>query len=218
MILSEEVEYAGNIPPKGIAFKLHAYSERPHPQDHPPRARHPVPLRGPPPPRRPPHRRPVDPDSYDHTGAVLWQAHAGALWARFTTALRRALAAALRVGAREFASTGAVDGGEGPDRPICDGEHIAHLDVSPHHRRTEFVRIGRKIGIAGSVVDALIERGRVQPTVRVLISATRPTVWAGQSVVETRGIEPLTPALHAVDQVAAFRLVPWCTRVSCARQ
>ena len=190
---------------------------------------------------------PVDPDSYDYTGAVLWQAHAGALWARFTTTLRRALAAALGVGAREFPqharlsyakvaeyqrrglvhfhavirldgpdgptdpppaglthdalrdaittaaraatltttrpdgtplvlgwgtqldlrpvtssaarhleddtgeitdaalagyiakyatkSTGAVDSGEGADRPIRDGEHIAYLDVSPHHRR-----------------------------------------------------------------------------------
>ncbi|MDT0351717.1 replication initiator [Pseudonocardia charpentierae] len=190
---------------------------------------------------------PVDPDSYDYDGAVLWQAHAGALWARFTTTVRRALAAALGIGAREFGqharlsyakvaeyqrrglvhfhavirldgtggpadpppsglthevmrtaitsaaraaqlittrqnaaplvlgwgaqldlrpvtptaarhledetgqitdaalagyiakyatkSTGAVDGGEGADRPIRDGEHIAHLDVSPHHRR-----------------------------------------------------------------------------------
>jgi hypothetical protein len=190
---------------------------------------------------------PIDPDSYDYTGAVLWQAHAGALWARFTTTLRRALAAALGVGARDFAdharlsyakvaeyqrrglvhfhavirldgpdgptdpppaalthqalrdaitaaartatlttvrpdgtplvlgwgtqldlrpvtttaaaqlenetgqisdaalagyiakyatkSTGAVDSGEGPDRPIRDGEHIPLLDVSPHHRR-----------------------------------------------------------------------------------
>ena len=33
-------------------------------------------------------------------------------------------------------------------------------------RRIEFVRIGRKIRITGSVVDALIERGRVHPTVR----------------------------------------------------
>jgi hypothetical protein len=44
----------------------------------------------------------VDPASYDYTGAILWQAHAGALWARFTTTLRRALAAELRVPAREF--------------------------------------------------------------------------------------------------------------------
>jgi hypothetical protein len=44
----------------------------------------------------------VDPDTYDYDGAVLWQAHAGALWARFTTALRRALAAELGVKARKF--------------------------------------------------------------------------------------------------------------------
>ncbi|MCX5082741.1 replication initiator [Streptomyces sp. NBC_00401] len=35
---------------------------------------------------------PLRPASYDYTGAVLWNAHAGALWARFTTYLRRALA------------------------------------------------------------------------------------------------------------------------------
>lgn len=44
----------------------------------------------------------VDPDTYDYVGAVLWQAHAGALWARFTTTLRRALAVELGVKAREF--------------------------------------------------------------------------------------------------------------------
>src|SRR6185312_6429084 len=31
-------------------------------------------------------------------------------------------------------STGAVDGGEGADRPVRDSDHIAYLDVSPHHR------------------------------------------------------------------------------------
>src|SRR4029453_10682468 len=29
-------------------------------------------------------------------------------------------------------STGAVDSGEGPDRPIRDAEHIPYLAVSPH--------------------------------------------------------------------------------------
>lgn len=36
--------------------------------------------------------QPIDPDSYDYTGHVLWHAHAGDLWARFTIYLRRALA------------------------------------------------------------------------------------------------------------------------------
>lgn len=40
---------------------------------------------------------PLRPESYDYTGAVLWNAHAGALWARFTTYLRRALAAHLGI-------------------------------------------------------------------------------------------------------------------------
>ncbi|MFF3400417.1 replication initiator [Streptomyces sp. NPDC002659] len=40
---------------------------------------------------------PLNPATYDYTGAVLWNAHAGALWARFTTYLRRELAAHLRM-------------------------------------------------------------------------------------------------------------------------
>ncbi|MGP3930467.1 replication initiator [Nonomuraea sp. KM88] len=38
--------------------------------------------------------QPLDPDSYDYIGHVLWNAHAGELWRRFTTYLRRHLAAA----------------------------------------------------------------------------------------------------------------------------
>ncbi|MFF3938315.1 replication initiator [Streptomyces phaeofaciens] len=35
---------------------------------------------------------PLNPDRYDYRAAVLWNAHAGALWARFTTYLRQQLA------------------------------------------------------------------------------------------------------------------------------
>ncbi|MFJ9717778.1 replication initiator [Streptomyces sp. NPDC101213] len=35
---------------------------------------------------------PLQPDRYDYRAAVLWNAHAGALWARFTTYLRQQLA------------------------------------------------------------------------------------------------------------------------------
>jgi hypothetical protein len=46
---------------------------------------------------------PIDPDGYDYIGAVLWQAHAGPLWHRFTIALRRTLATRLGVPGRDFA-------------------------------------------------------------------------------------------------------------------
>ncbi len=45
----------------------------------------------------------LDPDGYDYTGAVLWQAHAGKLWHRFTMRLRRELAHRAGLRAREFA-------------------------------------------------------------------------------------------------------------------
>ncbi|MEV8443157.1 replication initiator [Actinosynnema sp. NPDC051121] len=45
----------------------------------------------------------VDPDTYDYVGAVLWQAHAGKLWHRFTIALRRAMARAAGLTVRAFA-------------------------------------------------------------------------------------------------------------------
>lgn len=43
----------------------------------------------------------VDPDSYDYEAAVLWNNHAGALWADFTRRLRRALAHAGGLTVRE---------------------------------------------------------------------------------------------------------------------
>ncbi|SDD49361.1 replication initiator [Glycomyces harbinensis] len=44
----------------------------------------------------------VDAEVYDYEAAVLWQAHAGALWHRFTIALRRALARIAGMTVTEF--------------------------------------------------------------------------------------------------------------------
>ncbi len=45
---------------------------------------------------------PLDPDRYDYAGAVLWNAHAPALWARFTTHLRRKIAKAAGLTQRDL--------------------------------------------------------------------------------------------------------------------
>jgi hypothetical protein len=45
---------------------------------------------------------PLDPAGYDYIGAVLWNAHAGELWHRFTIRLRRELAKAAGLRVREF--------------------------------------------------------------------------------------------------------------------
>lgn len=44
----------------------------------------------------------IDYDTYDYEAAVLWQAHCGLLWHRFTTAVRRKLAVAAGITVREF--------------------------------------------------------------------------------------------------------------------
>jgi hypothetical protein len=81
----------------------------------------------------------LDPETYDYTGAVLFNNHAGQLWQRFTTRLRREIAARAGITQRElkerarlsygkvaeFQKRGAVhfhavirlDGPEGPESP-----------------------------------------------------------------------------------------------------
>ena len=82
---------------------------------------------------------PLDPETYDYVGSVLWQAHAGELWRRFTIAVGRKLARALglrpvelrevmrlsyakvaeyqRRGLIHFHAVVRIDGPEGPDGP-----------------------------------------------------------------------------------------------------
>ncbi|CAM3167399.1 replication initiator [Saccharomonospora xinjiangensis] len=45
---------------------------------------------------------PLDPEAYDYEAAVLWQAHAGKLWHRFTVRLRRELASRAGLRVRDF--------------------------------------------------------------------------------------------------------------------
>lgn len=47
--------------------------------------------------------QPICDQCYDYVGAVLWQAHAGALWHRFTLEVRRTLASEAGLSRREFA-------------------------------------------------------------------------------------------------------------------
>ncbi|MER7467077.1 replication initiator [Streptomyces sp. NPDC097981] len=51
---------------------------------------------------------PLDPERYDYTGAVLWNAHAPALWARFMLHLRRTIAAAAGIPQRLLHSVARV--------------------------------------------------------------------------------------------------------------
>ncbi|WP_406310208.1 replication initiator protein RepSA [Streptomyces sp. NBC_00623] len=95
---------------------------------------------------------PLDPDSYDYAGAVLFNNHAGNLWQRFTNRLRREIASRAGLTQRELKETarvsygkvaefqkrGAVhlhavirlDGPDGPDSPPPSWASVQLLDDS----------------------------------------------------------------------------------------
>ena len=97
---------------------------------------------------------PLDPDGYDYTGQVLFNTHAGALWSRFTTEVRRVLADAggisrSRLGEHalvsfakvaEFQARGVVhfhavirlDGPDGPGSPPAPWATMSVLAAAAH--------------------------------------------------------------------------------------
>jgi hypothetical protein len=104
----------------------------------------------------------VDPDAYDYIGAVLWQAHAGALWARFTTALRRALAGQLGVRVRDFR----------------DYARLSYAKVAEYQRRglVHFHAVIRLDGPEGATDPAPAGLGVVELRATVLHAARAATI------------------------------------------
>lgn len=74
---------------------------------------------------------PLDPDGYDYAGQVLFNAHAGALWSRFTTEVRRGLAEAGGVGRsrlREYALVSFAKVAEFQARGVVHFHAVVRLD------------------------------------------------------------------------------------------
>ncbi|CCH35228.1 replication initiator [Actinosynnema sp. NPDC047251] len=142
---------------------------------------------------------PVDPGGYDYVGAVLWQAHAGKLWHRFTIALRRHLARAAGLTVREFRHHA----------------RISYAKVAEYQRRglVHFHAVIRVDGPAGSTDPApawatvdLVDHAVRQAARSVLVVTHRPDgvvldlAWGDQ--VDVRPIRASTAA-ELEDQAGA---------------
>lgn len=82
---------------------------------------------------------PLNPRTYDYAGAVLWNAHAGALWTRFTTYLRRELAAYLGITQKALNSSVRVSFAkvaEYQKRGLVHFHAVARLDGPDGHTST----------------------------------------------------------------------------------
>jgi hypothetical protein len=141
-----------------------------------------------------------DPDTYDYVGAVLWQAHAGLLWGRFTTALRRALAGALGVRVRD----------------IRDHARLSYAKVAEYQRRglVHFHAVIRLDGPDGPAdpcppgLDHDTLRAAIAHAARVaMLTVTRPDgqpmqlAWGGQ--LDLRPIRPSALA-HLENEAGEF--------------
>ena len=134
---------------------------------------------------------PLDADTYDYVGSVLWQAHAGKLWHRFTIALRRKLAHAAGITVREFK----------------DHARLSYAKVAEYQRRGlvhfhAMVRIDGPEGPSGRtpawVTAELLTDAITAAAGSVQLDTTRPdgtaftVVWGRQ--VDVRQIRPASAA------------------------
>ncbi|MYV43512.1 replication initiation protein [Streptomyces sp. SID1328] len=171
---------------------------------------------------------PLDPDTYDYDAAILWNAHAGPLWRRFSTYLRREVAKRAGLTQRtfreyarvsfakvaEYQKRGAVhfhavirlDGPEGGDTPP-PAWATAELLTDAIHAATTAVRVD------GPVIDGrahVFTFGR-QLDVRTIRSAdfdggqelTERAVAAYIAKYATKGAETATGALDRPLKFAA---------------
>ncbi|MTD53885.1 replication initiator [Amycolatopsis pithecellobii] len=132
---------------------------------------------------------PIDPDSYDYTGSVLWQAHAGVLWQRFVMRLRRELAKQAGI----------------PNRVFADVARVSYGKVAEYQRRglIHFHAVVRLDGPEGATAPAppwatseLLEQALYAAAAAVEVETFRPDGeiltlrWGAQ--VDVRRIQPCT--------------------------
>ncbi|WP_199431664.1 replication initiator [Qaidamihabitans albus] len=134
---------------------------------------------------------PLDPDTYDYVGSVLWQAHAGVLWQRFTTRLRREIAKRAGIRVRDFK----------------DQARLSYGKVAEYQRRglVHFHAIVRLDGPEGPADPApswahpdLLDDAVLAAAGAVTVTTTRPgggslaLTWGDQ--VDVRHVQPATSA------------------------
>ncbi|MYW97182.1 replication initiation protein [Amycolatopsis rubida] len=105
----------------------------------------------------------TDPEHYDYQGSVLWQGHAGELWHAFTVRLRREIAVAAGIRAKDFA----------------DHARLSYAKVAEYQRRglVHFHAVIRLDGPAGpeDPAPAWADNALLEHATRAAVENTRVT-------------------------------------------
>ncbi|MFI7104479.1 replication initiator [Streptomyces sp. NPDC050161] len=152
---------------------------------------------------------PLDPLTYDYCGAVLFNAHAGALWARFTTYLRREIAA--RAGL--------------PQRSLADHLRLSFAKVAEYQKRgiVHFHAVIRLDGPDGNTerppswaTAALLAEAIPAAAARVRLTVASDTIgdreltWGDQ--IDVREIAPATTDAPLTDRGVAAYVAKYATK------
>jgi hypothetical protein len=152
---------------------------------------------------------PLDTDTYDYTGAVLWQAHTGVLWHRFITRLRREIARRAGIRVREFGEVARVSYGK----------------VAEYQRRglVHFHAVVRLDGPEGAATPPpawatpdLLEASVRAVSAAVVVNTARPDgaslqlVWGGQ--VDIRPITRTSDVEDENGQISEQRLAGYIAK------
>jgi hypothetical protein len=131
---------------------------------------------------------PLRPGRYDYIGAVLWQAHAGVLWSRFCTRLRRELARAAGIRVRDFPAVARLSYGKVAEyqrRALVHFHAVVRLDgpAGPHDPPPAWA--------SDELLDAAIRAAAAGVTVTTtrLDGEKLPLRWGGQLDVRRVGAE-----------------------------
>jgi len=152
---------------------------------------------------------PLDAETYDYAGAVLWNAHAGELWGRFTTYLRRHVARAL---------------GTTPTA-LNKRLRLSYAKVAEYQRRglVHFHAVIRFDGPEGSndapparataeVMADAIRQAAQDVTLTVTSSHTGPKVLGWGEQIDVREISAATADSPLTDEMVAGYVAKYATK------
>ncbi|MEW1604514.1 replication initiation protein [Streptomyces sp. DH-12] len=152
---------------------------------------------------------PLNPATYDYAGAVLFNAHAGALWARFTTYLRREIAARLSMtqkAASEVLRVSFAKVAEYQKRGLVHFHAVIRLDGPDGS--TQPPPPCATLGVLADAIRAAASRVRV--TVESDAIGERELAWGEQ--LDVREIAAFGTDTELTDQAVAAYVAKYATK------
>jgi hypothetical protein len=157
--------------------------------------------------------QPINPASYDYTGAVLWNAHASKLWARFTIDLRRSLARLAGISQRrlhQHLRVTCAKAAEYQRRGLVHFHAVIRLDGPDPHQLTP-PPTWATVQLLGSAIRDAAQRVAVVTPATAAVDAMQ-VCWGQQ--LDIRPIAAFGPGQQLTDLAVAAYIAKYATKAA----